>query len=155
MNATSLMTSGVTRPPTLRTTIASPRPRPRKWAGSTRGSMQVTTNRRSSGKTTAPSWPPPAANARLRSTAESIPMVEMAGGLVMVFLSPGDRLWAAVTEPEAGVQASQRFRRPPVPVAEQLHQRRHQQGANQAGVDQHRQGRADAVLLDEADLRGR
>ena len=35
------MTAGVTRPPTVRATIASPSSRPKTWAGSTRGSMQV------------------------------------------------------------------------------------------------------------------
>src|SRR5204863_7577834 len=62
---------GVTRPPTFRTTIASLRLRPRKCAGSTRGSRHVITNRRRLGNTTAPSWPPAAAKARLRSSAGS------------------------------------------------------------------------------------
>src|SRR5580692_188335 len=38
----SLMTSGVMRPPMLRSTRASPMPTPRVWAGSTRQSMHVT-----------------------------------------------------------------------------------------------------------------
>src|SRR3954453_6059283 len=71
MKATSLMPSGVTPPPTLRTTIASLRPRPRKCAGSTRGSRQVIRKRRRLGKTTAPSCLPAAAKARFRSSAES------------------------------------------------------------------------------------
>src|SRR3954447_26714430 len=71
MNATSLIVSLVTLPPTFRTTIGSLRLRPRKCAGSTRGSRHVITNRRRLGKTTAPSWPPAAAKARLRSSAGS------------------------------------------------------------------------------------
>jgi hypothetical protein len=37
-----LMTAGVTRPPTVRATIASAKRRPRNSAGWVRGSMQVT-----------------------------------------------------------------------------------------------------------------
>ena len=59
-----------------------------------------------------------------------------------------------LADPEALVQAPQRRRRPPVPLAEQLHQRGDQQGADDARVDQHRERGADAVLLDEDDLRG-
>src|SRR3954452_2721735 len=74
MNATSLIASVVTLPPTFRRTIASLRLRPRKCAGSTRGSRQVITSRRRLGKTTAPWWPPAAAKARLRASAVSIPV---------------------------------------------------------------------------------
>src|SRR6202000_736880 len=41
IQARSCSMAGVTRPPTVRATIASPRSRPNSWAGSTRGSMQV------------------------------------------------------------------------------------------------------------------
>src|SRR4051794_5524470 len=85
MKATSLIASGVTRPPTLRTTIASLRSRPRKCAGSTRGSRQVITSRRRLGKTTAPSWPPPAAKARLRASAVSIPLGCVTSSWLKVF----------------------------------------------------------------------
>src|SRR6204780_5084289 len=46
----SLMTAGVTRPPILRSTTASPIPTPRVWAGSTRGSMHVTMYRLRNGR---------------------------------------------------------------------------------------------------------
>ena len=45
--------------------------------------------------------------------------------------------------------------RPPVPLAEQLHQRRDQERADDRGVDQDRERGADAVLLHEDDLRRR
>ena len=54
-----------------------------------------------------------------------------------------------LAEADPVVQAAQRGRRPPVPLAEQRHQGRHQQRADDGGVDQHRQGRAHAELLDE------
>src|SRR5215207_364840 len=60
-----------------------------------------------------------------------------------------------IAQPESFVQPPQGSRRPPVPVPEELHQRGHEQRPDQAGVDQHRQRRPDAVLLDEDDLRGR
>src|SRR4051812_40372119 len=85
MNATSLIVSLVTLPPTFRRTIASLRSRPRKCAGSTRGSRQVITSRRRLGKTTAPSWPPPAAKARLRASAVSIPIGWVASSWLKVF----------------------------------------------------------------------
>src|SRR5262249_48324499 len=45
MKAKPWMTAGVTRPPTVRATIASPKRTPRKCAGSVRGSTQVITYR--------------------------------------------------------------------------------------------------------------
>ena len=45
--------------------------------------------------------------------------------------------------------------RPPVPVAEQHHQRGYEQGADNGGVDQHHERGAEAELLDEDQLRGR
>src|SRR4051812_22916618 len=85
MNATSLIASLVTLPPTFRRTTASLRLRPRKCAGSTRGSRQVITSRRRLGKTTAPWWPPPAAKARLRASAVSIPVGCVTSSWLKVF----------------------------------------------------------------------
>src|SRR3954453_21995754 len=160
MKATSLITSGVTRPPTLRRTIASLSPRPRMCAGSTRGSKHVITNRRRLGKTTAPWWPPAAAKARLRSSAGSMLAV------VIVLFRSGEVEWSgarrlrcrdgarsALAQPDPVVHPPQRFWCPPVPRAEQCHQRWHQQGADDRGVDQHRERHAESQFLDEHELR--
>src|SRR3954447_11219578 len=88
MNATSLIASLVALPPTFRRTIASLRSRPRKCAGSTRGSRQVITSRRRLGKTTAPWWPRRAAKARLRASAVSIPVGCVTSAWLKVFRLP-------------------------------------------------------------------
>src|SRR6185437_623643 len=77
--------------PTFRATIASLSSRPMKCAGSTRGSMQVITNRRRFGSTTAPSCSPASAKRRLRSRAGPI-----AVAVVMVLLLSALRAWVCL-----------------------------------------------------------
>ena len=52
------------------------------------------------------------------------------------------------------MQSPQGARRPPVPLAEELHQRWYEQAADHGGVDQHRERGAEAEFLDEDQLRG-
>ena len=54
----------------------------------------------------------------------------------------------------AVVEAAQRCGGPPVPFAEQLHGGRHEQHADEGGVDDHGDGQADAELLDGEHLPG-
>ena len=64
-------TSGVTRPPTLRMTAASPVSRPSTCAGSTRGSTQPSTSVRSRGSIGSPGANRVRANSSLRSARVS------------------------------------------------------------------------------------
>ena len=50
---------------------------------------------------------------------------------------------------EAVVEATQRGRRPPVGLAGQLHERRHERAADDEGVHQHGEAEAEAEHLDE------
>src|SRR5439155_26862793 len=117
------------------------------------GSRHVITNRRRFGKTTAPSCPPAAAKARLRSKTGSMLVVVIAvlrlvgvtdlagvrcsGGLGARRLRGGRHARPALLPPDPVVQSPQRPRCPPVPGAEELHQRGDEQGANDGGVDQY------------------
>ena len=56
---------------------------------------------------------------------------------------------------QAAVDPAKQRRRPPVPAAEQRHQRRDEQRPHHEGVDQHAGGRGDPDLLDERDGAGR
>ena len=50
------------------------------------------------------------------------------------------------------MEASEGPRRPPIPFPEQLHQRGHEERADDRRVDEDRERRPDPVLLDEDDL---
>src|SRR3954465_12743 len=54
-----------------------------------------------------------------------------------------------LADPEPLVDAAERGGRPPVPLAEEPHQRRDEQCADDGRVDDHGDGGADAELLDE------
>ena len=69
-------------------------------------------------------------------------------------LDPSHRPTLRLAEPDPAVQAAQRRRRPPVPFAEQPHQRGDQQRPDDRRVDQHGDRRPDPELLDEDDLGG-
>src|SRR5919106_1799288 len=59
-----------------------------------------------------------------------------------------------LAEPEPRVNPPQRPRCPPVPPAQKLHQRRHQQRPDQGGVDRDADDGAESEFLDEDDARG-
>ena len=69
--------------------------------------------------------------------------------------APGRRLGDASLRREPQVQPPQRPRRPPVPVAEQRHQARNEQRADDRRVERDGHRGADAELLDERDPGGR
>src|SRR4051794_35856107 len=138
MNAMSLIASLVTLPPTFRRTIASLRLRPRKCAGSTRGSRQVITSRRRLGKTTAPWWPPPAAKARLRASAVSIPVGCVTTSWLNVFRLPLIRTGSAELGRDgdpAGRFCLRRVLGAGFRVGGQQRQRHHGAGSGDAGCD--------------------
>src|SRR5436190_3534703 len=60
----------------------------------------------------------------------------------------------SLREADPSVEAPERAWCPPVPLSEELHQRRHEKRADDARVDQHSERRSQPVLLDEDDLRG-
>jgi hypothetical protein len=53
------------------------------------------------------------------------------------------------------MQPLERARRPPVPLPEQAHQRRHEQGADDRSIDQNRRGLREPDLLHEEDRAAR
>jgi hypothetical protein len=54
---------------------------------------------------------------------------------------------SGLTPPEAIVEAAEERRRPPVGVSGLAHERRHEHATDDGGVDEHREGLADAELL--------
>src|SRR5215218_7139680 len=72
----------------------------------------------------------------------------------LLVLRPGRRGRALLDQPEAVMQPPHGRRRPPVPAAHELHGRRHQQHPDHGGVEQDRDGHAEAHLLDGQQLPG-
>src|SRR4051812_27892254 len=113
--------------------------------------------RRTSGKqpTTAPTTPSAVTSVPWRAASRTITGASTATGSHVA--NAGERRARASIAPrilgreQSPVDPAQERRRPPVPSAEQRHQRRHEQRPHDEGVDQHARGRGDPDLLDERD----
>src|SRR6185436_14540242 len=97
-------------------------------------------------KSGAPTAPP-------SSSSRSSPTLWITrSGYLSFWLHDPSRRGADVAQPRPVVEPAQRVRRPPVDPAEQAHHSRHDQGADERGVDRGGQRQADADGLDDHNL---